>query len=271
MSAITGLPNFVGDTTLSLAKLNQAWTALVMQLGGTVQPFAWAANTAYVVGDRITTAAGSVNYVCIRAGTSGGSAPTWGAQTSGGLVTDNTVTWMEDGGGEAVFPGNLNGSNLVTYPGWTRGQVVEGYSITSIMFYAQDPTVDANKVVALATPFGFTAFASTTVTQEGDPITGGLIRMRSNGVTAGHFRLPGYVVPSSRARRVIRGDLAGTQGPSPIYLAKLETIPGYAEHHENDTDIQGDDVVEMDFSEIETAGNPTHLHMHVWGLVRHCA
>lgn len=54
---------------------------------------AWAASTAYVVGDiRRPTTATPYYYVCTTAGTSGGTEPTW-STTVDGTTTDNTVVW----------------------------------------------------------------------------------------------------------------------------------------------------------------------------------
>jgi hypothetical protein len=58
----------------------------------------WAATHAYALGDRVagTPRNGHV-YVVTAAGTSGASAPSF-PTTSGGTVTDGTVTWQEAGG-----------------------------------------------------------------------------------------------------------------------------------------------------------------------------
>lgn len=56
-------------------------------------PPAWAATTAYAVGDRIS--AGTHIYGVVTAGTSGASEPVW--PTSGGTVTDDTVVWRDLG------------------------------------------------------------------------------------------------------------------------------------------------------------------------------
>jgi len=58
-----------------------------------VDPDAWAASTAYNVGDvvRPTSRNGFV-YVCTAAGTSGSSEPSW-PTTAGQTVTDNDITW----------------------------------------------------------------------------------------------------------------------------------------------------------------------------------
>lgn len=59
---------------------------------------AWAASTAYSIGDirRPTAAAANSERVfrCTTAGTSGGSEPTW-VNTKAATTTDNTVTWTE--------------------------------------------------------------------------------------------------------------------------------------------------------------------------------
>lgn len=59
----------------------------------------WAASTAYEVGDvvRPTTGNGHL-YVCVAAGTSAGSEPTW-PTTRGGNVADGGATWDEIGVG----------------------------------------------------------------------------------------------------------------------------------------------------------------------------
>jgi hypothetical protein len=61
----------------------------------TMKGTAWAASTAYALGDVRLPTAGLENgfrYECTTAGTSGGSAPTWNT-TEGGTTTDNTITW----------------------------------------------------------------------------------------------------------------------------------------------------------------------------------
>lgn len=65
--------------------------------GGTTAP-AWAATTAYSIGDTVTLSDGSILQATI-AGTSGSTEPTAPAAT-GDTVTDGTVTW------ELVSPGN---------------------------------------------------------------------------------------------------------------------------------------------------------------------
>ncbi len=64
-----------------------------------------ATSTAYAVGDvrRPSTGNGYL-YRCTVAGTSGGSAPTWGSVV-GGTTTDGTVTWTNVGRGAVAFSG----------------------------------------------------------------------------------------------------------------------------------------------------------------------
>ena len=74
---------------------------------------AWAANTAYVVGDiRVPTTRNNRTYVCTVAGTSHASTePTW-PTTTGGTVTDGTVTWKETSGAGSIFYAQYN----IAYP-----------------------------------------------------------------------------------------------------------------------------------------------------------
>lgn len=61
----------------------------------TLKGTAWAASTAYVLGDKRVPSIGLENgfiYECTTAGTSGASAPTWPI-VEGATVADNTVTW----------------------------------------------------------------------------------------------------------------------------------------------------------------------------------
>src|SRR6185436_9576783 len=60
---------------------------------------AWAVTTAYTVGQLVRqNAVPSVGservFLCIQAGTSGGSEPTWNL-TMGSITTDSTVVWKE--------------------------------------------------------------------------------------------------------------------------------------------------------------------------------
>ncbi|OGN96382.1 MAG: hypothetical protein A2Z77_09530 [Chloroflexi bacterium RBG_13_51_36] len=76
-----------GDITVDANQYN----GLYKTMKGT----AWAASTAYALGDVVVPTAGLENgfrYECTTAGTSGASAPTW-STVEGGTTTDNTVTW----------------------------------------------------------------------------------------------------------------------------------------------------------------------------------
>lgn len=60
----------------------------------------WLADTAYVVDDVVVgTATSGVKFVCVTAGTSDSSEPTWNT-TSGDQTTDNTVVWEAVGIGD---------------------------------------------------------------------------------------------------------------------------------------------------------------------------
>lgn len=62
------------------------------QPGPAAQPSAWAANTAYAIGDKVYE--DSTIFTCVVAGTShAATEPTWSGVTLANCVTDNTVTW----------------------------------------------------------------------------------------------------------------------------------------------------------------------------------
>ena len=63
--------------------------AIALEGGALIQAPAWAAATAYAVGDVVRLSTGPL-LLCQTAGTSAGSAPTFNA---GAAITDNTVTW----------------------------------------------------------------------------------------------------------------------------------------------------------------------------------
>lgn len=61
----------------------------------TIDPSAWTATTAKVVGDIVKPNAGTHFYKCSVAGSTGATEPTW--VTNGGNVTDGSVTWKDMG------------------------------------------------------------------------------------------------------------------------------------------------------------------------------
>lgn len=81
---------------------------------------AWAATTAYSVGDRRRPTAASVGnervFVCIVAGTSAGTEPTW--PTTGGSVTETGGVKWQDVTGQ---PGMNGDSTNVITPNWAAG------------------------------------------------------------------------------------------------------------------------------------------------------
>lgn len=97
---------------------------------------AWAASTAYSAGDlrkqTSPTAGNERVFVCVVAGTSGGTEPTW-VLTRGAKTTDNTITWQEVTGVAGV-----NG-DVTNTPNWTTikntavslGQVIKRDSAAS--------------------------------------------------------------------------------------------------------------------------------------------
>lgn len=267
MAAISELPNFVGDVTLSRAKLNLVWTTLVEQLGGTATPRAWTTGRTYYPGDLVTpTVPNGHHYRRLFLGAAPAQEPTWSTVSNALVLEDGYYMWEEAGGAEGVYAGGLNGANLVSYPGWTRAQVVESQSVICVPFFSPDQGAAAEQVVPLVVPAGFQAFATTYTNNTGNVVTGGAVRLRTNGVASGHFRLPGYRVPTSRLRR---RDTTETNKPGPIYNAKVQTINGYAEEHGYDPPVEGDDVLELDFADVESGGAPTNLSFHLWGRVRH--
>ena len=74
-----------------------AWSQPLLIVAPRIKaPSAWAATTAYSLGDVVkptTSNDDGYYYICTAAGTSGGTEPTWPG--AGGSVTDGTVTWRE--------------------------------------------------------------------------------------------------------------------------------------------------------------------------------
>lgn len=74
-------------TLLKWSNVDSAFKPLVVNAD-------WAATTAYALGDVVKpTAQDGLEYVCIAAGTSGGSEPTF-VNIVGGSTVDATVTWL---------------------------------------------------------------------------------------------------------------------------------------------------------------------------------
>lgn len=103
---------------------------------------AWAASTAYAVGDvvRPTVATGHC-YRCIVAGTSGATEPTW-PTVNGQNVTDGTVTWDEIGAGYVV----IDAADTI----WNPVTVTARYAV----IYDDTPATDATKPLLAYTDFG---------------------------------------------------------------------------------------------------------------------
>lgn len=89
---------------------------------------AWAATTAYAVGDWAKPTSGYLRgdllFECTTAGTSDGTEPTW-PTTEGGTVTDSDVVWTARVAEE--MPDDLQDAALLTVIDWFRG----GLSIPS--------------------------------------------------------------------------------------------------------------------------------------------
>ena len=92
----------------------------------------WQPSTTYVAGQQILDGNGRIETVTV-GGTSGTSVPGWGS-SAGGVQTDNTVTWINEGA--------LSASTL---PGWTASH---NYSSSS------DRIIDTNGYVEVSTTPG---------------------------------------------------------------------------------------------------------------------
>lgn len=82
----------------------------------------WTATTAYILGDVVKPTAGNTHlYRCIVAGTSGGTEPASWSTVSGQVVSDNTITWAECGGGILVFDADD--------PSWAASTITARYAV----------------------------------------------------------------------------------------------------------------------------------------------
>lgn len=103
---------------------------------------AWAASTAYAVGDIvIPTVANGHLYMCVVAGTSAASQPTW-PTVSGQTVADNTATWAEIGSGIIQFD--------AADVSWTTSTITARYAVV----YDDTPATDATKPLLGYIDFG---------------------------------------------------------------------------------------------------------------------
>lgn len=101
-----------------------------------------ATSTAYAVGDIVRPSAGNGHlYMCIVAGTSGGSAPTW-PTVSRQTVTDGTVTWAEIGGGIVQFD--------AADASWSSATLTARYAVV----YDSTPATDATRPLIGLLDFG---------------------------------------------------------------------------------------------------------------------
>lgn len=92
-----------------------ALTGLAATLQASGSLTAWAATTAYVVGEvRRKVADNGHAYICLVAGTSAGAEPTW-PTTPGGTVTDGGVTWGEVGSHVLKLIGTIPAWNPATF------------------------------------------------------------------------------------------------------------------------------------------------------------
>lgn len=139
-----------------MAILNTVWYVRDGSGIGYSAVTAWAASTAYAAGDIRRATAPSVGnercFVCIVAGTSGASEPTW-TLTKGGKTTDNTVTWMECTGmpgtcgdttntpawaasnsvslGQMIYDSGTSSLQIVTTAGTTKAAPAPSFSATA--------------------------------------------------------------------------------------------------------------------------------------------
>lgn len=99
-------------------------------------------TTAYVVGDIVRPSTGNGHlYMCIVAGTSAGSAPTW-PTVARQTVADGTVTWAEIGGGINSFD--------TADAAWSSATLTARYAVV----YDSTPATDATRPLIGLLDFG---------------------------------------------------------------------------------------------------------------------
>lgn len=98
---------------------------------------AHAVSTEYQLGDIVRPATANDHiYVCVAAGTSGGTAPTW-TTGRGDLITDGTVEWQEAGIGYVRF----DGADVV----WTSSTITARYAV----YYYSTGTASTSALIAI--------------------------------------------------------------------------------------------------------------------------
>lgn len=101
-----------------------------------------ATSTAYILGQIVRPSTGNGHvYVCIVAGTSGASAPTW-PTVAGQIVVDGGVTWAELGTGVFVLD--------AADPSWENSTITGRRAVV----YDDTPATDATKPLICAIDFG---------------------------------------------------------------------------------------------------------------------
>lgn len=105
-------PTYIGETVVDN---DVTWVAKgYVNSAGT-----WAAAHNYLVGDRVSVAAGGLNYLfeVITAGKSGSSAPAWSVET-GTITTDGTVQWICSGEFRDDAPPKYNEPSIAFMDGY---------------------------------------------------------------------------------------------------------------------------------------------------------
>ncbi|MDQ6989209.1 MAG: hypothetical protein Q9M19_04940 [Mariprofundaceae bacterium] len=104
---------------------------------------AWAASTAYAVGDIVRpTTWNNRLFQCVAAGTSGSTEPTWNTANLGDETADNTVTWQAIAVGVPKRP--LYVALYTAAPGETGGGTeVSGGSYARVLYNPSDTNWNA--------------------------------------------------------------------------------------------------------------------------------
>jgi hypothetical protein len=98
----------------------------------------WAATTAHAVGDVVVpTSSNGFMYVCVTAGTTGSSAPTW-PTVVGQTVTDGSVTWSCLAESICVYSSAA--------PSWTSSTIT---AVCAVIYDAQSGTASTEPLISL--------------------------------------------------------------------------------------------------------------------------